>query len=358
MEGENYSMDYKSLKISNFRSINSLEADDFRRVNLITGRNNCGKTSFLEAIFLISGMSNPQLPITINNFRDLVLTSDEDFSFIFKDLNFNYSIEISAGINSHKRNIKIKPRFAQEISNKIVPGEKISKVNEASTSIISTLKSMTVSGLNIEFSESGKKYLTEFSLSENRVAIPHQYKENLHCLFYNTKLSLAQLDTNIEKLLVNKQLDTIISILKDIDNNIVDLRMGAGGMIYADIGLDKLIPANIMGDGIRRLLSIVASISNSQNGIVLIDEIENGFHYLSLEVLWKAVLKTAKLYNVQLFITTHSQECIAALSAAYGTETDDSIRLYRIEKTENKHRVFKYSPEMIAAGIENNYEVR
>jgi AAA15 family ATPase/GTPase len=353
-------MDYKSLKISNFRSISDLEANDFRRVNLITGRNNCGKTSFLEAVFLIFGMSNPQLPVAINNFRDLVLASDEDFSFIFKDLDFNHSIEVSAGINSHKRNIKIKPRFTQEISNKIVPGEKTSEVNDANKSIISTLKSMTVSGLSVEFSESGKgsKYITEISLSENKLTVPNQYKENLHCLFYNTNLSLTQLDKKIEKLLVNKQLDTIIAILKNIDNNIVDLRMGTGGMIYADIGLDKLIPANIMGDGIRRLLSIAASISNSKNGIVLIDEIENGFHYLSLEVLWKAVLKTAKLYNVQLFITTHSQECIAALSSAYGTESDDSIRLYRIEKAEDKHRVFKYSPEMIVAGIENNYEIR
>jgi AAA15 family ATPase/GTPase len=172
-------------------------------------------------------------------------------------------------------------------------------------------------------------------------------------------LSLAKLDKKLEKLLINKQLDTVISILKDIDNNIVDIRMGAGGMIYVDIGLDKLFPANIMGDGLRRLLSIVASISNGQNGIVLIDEIENGFHYLSLEALWKAVLKTARLYNVQLFITTHSQECIAALSSAYySTESDNSIRLYRIERAEDKHRVFKYSPEMIAAGIENNYEVR
>jgi AAA15 family ATPase/GTPase len=351
-------MGYKSLKISNFRSISSLEADDFRRINLITGRNNCGKTSFLEAVFLISGMSNPQLPITINNLRDLMLDSDEDFSFIFKNLDFNNFIEISAGINSHKRNIKIKPRFTQEISNKIVPGEKTSKVNDTNKSITSTLKSMTMSGLNVEFSESDKKYITEISLSESKLTVPNEYKENLHCWFYNTKLSLNQLDKNIERLLVNKQLDAIISILKDIDNNIVDLRMGAGGMIYADIGLSKLIPVNIMGDGIRRLLSIVASISNCQNGIVLIDELENGFHYLSLEVLWKAILKTAKLYNVQLFITTHSQECIAALSSVYSTELDDSIRLYRIEKAENKHRIFKYSPEMIIAGIENNYEVR
>jgi AAA15 family ATPase/GTPase len=113
-----------------------------------------------------------------------------------------------------------------------------------------------------------------------------------------------------------------------------------------------------MGDGIRRLLSIIAIISDCQNGILLVDEIENGFHYSSLEILWRAILKTAELYNVQLFITTHSQECIAALSSVYSKNQDDNIRLYRIEKTENSHKVFKYSPEMITAGMESNYEVR
>ncbi|GHV92282.1 hypothetical protein AGMMS50268_27850 [Spirochaetia bacterium] len=337
-------MNYRSLKITNFRAINSLEADDFKRVNLITGKNNCGKTTFLEALFLISGMSNPQLPIVINNFRDLILNGDDNFSFLFNKLNFSPIPEISAGINSHTRSIKIKPRFG----------------TESGKSIITTSKEVSINGLIIEFSDSNVKgtFKNEISLRESKVSDPSGYKETLVCVFYNTQFALVQLDRKIELLLVNKQLGNIITVLQEIDNRISDLRLGANGMIYADVGYDKLIPINIMGDGIRRILSIIANISGCRNGILLIDEIENGFHYSSLEILWRAILKTAELYNVQLFITTHSQECIAALSSVYKNNQDDTIRLYRIEKSENSHRVFKYSAEMIATGMESNYEVR
>jgi AAA15 family ATPase/GTPase len=353
-------MNYRSLKITNFRAINSLEADDFKRVNLITGKNNCGKTTFLEALFLISGMSNPQIPIVINNFRDLILNGDDSFSFLFNKLNFSHVPEISAGINSHTRNMTIKPRYGHDIASNLISDDKKLLINESGKSIITTSKEVSVNGLTIEFSDSNIKgtFKNEISLRENKISNPSSYKDTLVCVFYNTQFGLVQLDRKIELLLVNKQLGNIITVLQEIDSRISNLILGTNGMIYADVGYDKLIPINIMGDGIRRILSIIANISGCQNGILLIDEIENGFHYSSLEILWKAIIKTAELYNVQLFITTHSQECIAALSSVYSKSKNDDLRLYRIEKNDNAHKVFKYSPEMIAAGMESNYEVR
>jgi AAA15 family ATPase/GTPase len=351
-------MNYSSLKITNFRSINSLEADDFKQINLITGRNNCGKTTVLEALFLISGMSNPHLPVIINDFRGLALTSDEDFSFIFNELKFDQNVEIRAGINNHYRTITIKPRYAHHVPNRSID-IKI-KIPKPSTQITSADKTMTMGGLFVEFHESGmgQKFTTEISLNEDRVTAPDNYKEKLFCAFFNTELSHSQLDRRIEKILVHKQLDMLIAILREIDNSITDIRIGTNGTIYADIGIHKLVPVNIMGDGIRRLLSIIVNIADSQDGIVLIDEIENGFHYTSLEILWRAILKTANIYNVQLFITTHSQECIAALASVCSGRADDAVRLYRIEKNEKIHRAFKYTPDMIVAGVEDHYEVR
>lgn len=121
-------MNYKSLKITNFRAINSLEAEDFKRVNLITGRNNCGKTTVLEALFLISGMSNPQIPIVINNFRNLILNGDDNFSVLFNELDFSHIPEISAGINGHTRSIAIKPKYSQGITNTLITGDKKTRV--------------------------------------------------------------------------------------------------------------------------------------------------------------------------------------------------------------------------------------
>lgn len=49
----------RNLKLEGYRSFESYELQDLTRVNLLVGRNNCGKTSILEAVqFLVSG-GNP-----------------------------------------------------------------------------------------------------------------------------------------------------------------------------------------------------------------------------------------------------------------------------------------------------------
>jgi len=139
--------------------------------------------------------------------------------------------------------------------------------------------------------------------------------------------------------------------------------MGAGGVVYADIGVDRLIPINVMGDGIRRILAMLAAISERKNGILLIDEIENGLHYTTLSILWKAILKAASDNNVQLFITTHSYECVQAIAKTYQDQKavieKDFISLFRIEKnSKSQHRAFQYTADTLIAGIEKEFEVR
>ena len=46
---------YSSLSIKNFQAFQSLKIDGLKRVNLLTGRNNSGKTSVLEALYLLEG---------------------------------------------------------------------------------------------------------------------------------------------------------------------------------------------------------------------------------------------------------------------------------------------------------------
>jgi len=83
-------------------------------------------------------------------------------------------------------------------------------------------------------------------------------------------------------------------------------------------------------------------------------------HYSTLKILWRALLKALEVYHVQLFATTHSNECIAAMNSSYKetNQESDNIRLYRIERQENNHQVFEYPPDMIASGIDNNIEMR
>ncbi len=354
-------MQYNSLKIQNFRGINDLEIEDFKRINLLVGRNNCGKTSILEALFLLSGMSNPRLLLSIHNFRDLILTEDEGFCYIFKNLNFEIPV-IFKGILDHKnRELRITPLFVDyqlHQSNELQKKE-LSQQQDAFT--VSTNPVRLVEGLELEFkNHSGKSFSGQISLKDKNVKLPADYKEDLKCAYLNPKTIMAQIDKMLEGLLVQKKLASVIEVLKVIEPEFVDIRMGAGGMIYVDIGADSLLPLNIMGDGMRRLLAILAAIADMRNGLLLIDEIENGFHYTSLNVLWKSIIAACKEYNVQLVATTHSYECIEALSNANNQSEPaaDDIRLFRIDRNEGHHKAYKFTAQAISAGIEKDFEVR
>jgi len=374
-------MGYSSLRIERFRAIGDLKLGNFKRVNVITGRNNCGKTTVLEALFQISGMSNPQLPVTIHNIRNLTLTSDNNFNFIFRNLDFKNEPNINAVLDGVKRNLVIRPRYASQHTMRIGDGKTsafvdaagdgttrplVSKAGDgrirpliANTTEVDSDGFANINGLSLEYSDGriNHIFVSEISFLDGEIVTDNRYKEKLKCSFHSSLHSMSMLPQRMERLRVNKQMSGIISSLNEIDSAIADIHIGAAGVIYVDVGLDKLLPLNIVGDGIRRILSTLASVSDMQGGVLLIDEIENGLHYSSLEILWKSLLKAAQAYNVQLFVTTHSNECIKALSTV-AMQNKDDIQLYRIERNKNSHRAFEYPADMIMDCLEENIEMR
>ncbi len=64
-------MMFQSVSIKNFRGFQDFRLEGLERFNLLLGRNNAGKTSILEAMFLLLGPTNPQLTLTINAFRGI-----------------------------------------------------------------------------------------------------------------------------------------------------------------------------------------------------------------------------------------------------------------------------------------------
>ena len=358
-------MRYQSLSIENFRGITNLELTDMKRVNLLVGRNNCGKTSVLEAAFLLSGMSNPQLPTNIHNFRDIILTSDEDFRYMFRNLDFAVPINIKGMIDNHNRDLSIEPLYTDDFSSyshrqsQELKQEEIIDQQEnitASTSFIGL-----VEGIKLIFrNHQNQQFQGLISLKRNRILTPSKYEENLPCTYLNTKTIMTRIDKRIENLLIQKKLNTVISVLKCIEPKLVDIRMGADGMIYVDVGADNLLPLNIMGDGIRRILAMMTAIADMKNGVLLIDELENGLHYASLSMAWKAFFAACKVYNVQIIATTHSEECVEAFSKVYDEMEPggDDIRLYRIDREDEKHKAFIYISQVLKAGIEKEFEVR
>ena len=100
-----------------------------------------------------------------------------------------------------------------------------------------------------------------------------------------------------------------------------------------------------MGDGIRRILNILISIIDTQNGIVIIDEIENGLHFTSIKHLLITLIEFTKENNVQLFIASHNYEVLKYLNEILEDNDRKSKKLiscYSIKKGNNILKTYKY----------------
>ena len=81
------------------------------------------------------------------------------------------------------------------------------------------------------------------------------------------------LQQRLEAVLVRKELGGIIDALREIELDLQDVKLGAEGKIYADIsGIGRLVPINIMGDGIIKILATLVAILEMKDGILLIDD--------------------------------------------------------------------------------------
>ena len=126
-------------------------------------------------------------------------------------------------------------------------------------------------------------------------------------------------------------------------------------MIWADIGMSELVPLALLGEGMTRIARLVLAISSAPNGLVLVDEVENGLHHTALSNVWKAVESAATQFNTQIVATTHSRECA---EAAHDSLDSQSFRLHRLETDGASKRCITYSPGTVAAAMQHELEVR
>ena len=346
-------MGFESLRIKKFRSINEIELKDLKKINILVGKNNCGKTSILEAFFLLSGMSNSALVVNIENFRQTLLSSDEDFKNIFKDLDFNTPINIQGVLNNKKRQLTISPRIQNynPKSNEQIQGKNI---------LVSSQAEPQVKGLMFQFFDEKNKYVSSIHIDNGdiRPAFESRYKEEIDCKFlYSKYVSYDDLVKEISSFAIEKKLDKLIETLDKIDSRVIDIRT-INNKIYLDIGMKTLFPLHIMGDGMVKILSIISSIQYINNGILLIDEIENGLFYSSLRILWGAIINACEKNDVQIVATTHSYENIKALMDECNNNNYEDVMLYRISNENEKQKAFETTSQDLKIGLDNNIEVR
>jgi len=113
-------------------------------------------------------------------------------------------------------------------------------------------------------------------------------------------------------------------------------------------------------DTVINALHILFSLATRKNGILLLDNFNNNFHYAVIAYVWKMIFELSEKFNVQVFAVTHSWDCIVGFAKA---SSDEAGAIYRISTSAHtadhgKKIITRFGYEETLNFIENDREVR
>ena len=342
---------FNDIEICNFRGIDHLEIKDFGSLNVFVGANNVGKTSVLEAIFMLSGMSNPFMPTRINSLRNSALGNIDWARYLFHNLDFSNKPLLKAKSDDGARRLTFEPVID----------------NDDSTQASVSYSHPIIKRLNFDFgTDESDDYPYHAALFLNNANVLEQtvdsnYIEKTNCLFLPADKNDGNALANFATLVKRNSKQVVVGALHDFDQSIETIEALPDGLYIKMSGVRELLPVSMAGDGVRRMINIISSIANEDNNIVLIDEFDNGLHYSAHKKMWTAIMKFILRHDVQLFVTTHNIDCLLGLNKAMEDNEDfrELANVYDIAKTKmNGYQAYKYSYSELREAIEKEIEIR
>ena len=345
----------KRLQIRNFRGFNALEIDQLSGINLIAGKNNSGKTSLLETIFLLSGAGDARQATNVNVVRGVELDGVPFSEPFWKQFFFKLDIE---------QTIKIEGKHeAQGLLTLEIRAEQqpITEIPFDRTNGVSETNLFDEHALTFQYTRPSVEPVTSHIRIEKQkfeIQQPATKAPFIAAILLSRSKNPYEDAVRLGRLKKKKKSDLLLKALQIIEPKLQSIEENSSGgkpMIWGDIGLSELVPLAVMGEGMTQIARLVLAIATVPNGVVLIDEVENGIHHSVLPDVWRAIDEAAKQFDTQIFATTHSFECIEAAHQALGS---DGFRLHRLEASDEGNRCVTYEPDSISAAIRHDLEVR
>lgn len=351
---------FVSIEINQYRSIKHLKIENLKQFNLVVGATNIGKTSLLEALFLAINPDNMSLIFTINSARKIPYTPNflRNLFYEADSLNVINIRAITKEKENNIRDLKYSAIQNQESSIDLADESPIPTASYA-TQLIDKLSLaindipeyiFTLKPLN-ELIRDGNVLINPF---KKEILTDNPYKMTFNGRFEHSLTYTGAFSGKYDGLIENMEKEEFLNLIRKIDPKINSLEKTDKGIII-DYGFEKPIPIGALGKGMIKVINIIAAIFNTKNGVVLIDELENGMHYELLDLFWEAIFKTASKFNVQIIATTHSYDCIRSF---YNKHQNNEIFLIRIEKENDFHECMAYKSKEIKILLEEDIEAR
>ena len=374
-----------SLEIKNYRNLKRLRISSLARVNLITGKNNTGKSTILEAIaiyatkgdlnfiYQLLGERGENYRLTENkNPTDLNIRT---LSSLFTNRLVSFEISNAISIGSIENNLFGESQSSEKsVSLRFVKYfDEIQRDNQGAT--ITRKRTLILSDTDRQFANfkvgleiraGVDSYI--LSLDEDR-----PYRFGFKGLGNNESFQFIR-TRNIDKEINGKLFDNVtltekeqyvidaLKIIEPTTERIAFVEETPRGERAAVIKLSNnqgVLPLRSMGDGINRVLTMILALVNSDNGFLFIDEFENGLHHTVQKQLWNIIFNLAQKLNIQVFVTTHSEDCISGFETILNSP-DNSLdgKLIRLDNENGTIKLVEFNANELKIANDQNIETR
>jgi hypothetical protein len=372
----------RNLSVSGFRAFTDLRVGPFGHVNLITGRNNAGKSSLLEAIRIFVTEGSARTFYDILSYReesDVRSASEVDRLFLPSDFSSICSLFSEfPNLAGCDRGFTISTRNGESSSSKSLSAsvgwfvEKIGADGRSVNLERSQYESVGLLGdgfpaLEVEFSDRKRIVRIDRQLPRLRSIAETGEVGAMPCVFLDpfSSRSTSQLAAFWDKIALTDLEKEVVGALKIISDDIEAVSMigsNEGGprprtAIVRSRRYSSPIPLRTLGDGVNRLFGIILSLCCARGGVLLVDEIENGLHHSVLTDIWRAIFRLARDLQVQVFATSHSWDCIEAFQTAASESSEESV-LVRLTRKSEKIIPTVFGKEKLRIATRDHIELR
>lgn len=292
---------FTRIHVQRYRSLAGVDMTKLARVNLIAGINNSGKTSLLEAIYLLARQNNLDGLLEVMRRRGKVATDQLDPEWMLEQLG-SETLCIDGTFDQLPAAVEIRQIIEEDSS--IERTRYLGSIDIESQFGTTKLASLNriYKGQDRETHADNLRSLcpvifsSPFFFNE-----PHRYTG-----FYHKSVQSKALPDIFEFLRQN-----LLPTLEDI--RLTDERQR---FLVVDSQFPTGVDLSWYGEGLQRMFLLSLLFASAQHGVLLIDEFENALHYRLIGPFSRFVHQLAQKFNVQVFITSHSKECIDAFITA------------------------------------------
>ena len=369
-----------SIGIEGFRRFDAFELENLGRINLIMGANNCGKTTALEAIHLLTSRASREALIqTIWRKDRAVMPQPQvqraNYRSSVSSLFFSHICEEDATFKLYSRSLTSEAYLTAKITDAMQ--EKLQDVHDIDgkdPEMVLILEGTPEPFVTqIPISSAGETTQRMLSWSSRRMRWQYLKDGPKSISITSAELDTFDLNSMWNDIVLTPDEERIMQTLKSLDSGIerVVARFSSGVYQDTDPGHPEFlvkhkqfpdrVPIESFGSGTWRLFSLAVAVVRCQNGTLLVDEIDNGLDLAAQSIMWRMLLSIATEIDVQIFATTHNLDCVNTLAEEACRESVNSnggsdVVFHRIE--DGKQEPVQLSPNQVRFANKHFLEVR